>query len=116
MVNYVLLDVSPALGIDFLICETEHLLGHHSNLEVFLQLVDFLSVLLLATNESLLTAPDIVFDLVVLVQNLLGLFNYLREALIPVRWIRLVVGFWFVQIYFFHWRKEIKKLDKVNIT
>ena len=83
----------PALSIDLLLRQSQDLLSNHPYLEILLQLINLLPILLLAAYESLLAPSDVVFNLVVLIEHLLGLLNDLGEALVPVRGLSVLVRF-----------------------
>ena len=105
--NQFLLDMPLARAINVLIGDANDLFGHHSNFEVLLELVDLLSVLLLAPDEPILAPLDVIFDLVVLVQDFVCFLDDLRKAFIPVTRLRIVQCIW-IQVNLFHCR-ELEK-------
>ena len=100
--------MSLARAIYILISNTDDFFGHHSNFEVILQLVDLLSVLLLAPDEPILTPLNVIFDLVVLVQDFICFLDDLREAFVPVTRLRIVECIW-IQVNLFHCREWEKQ-------
>ena len=103
MINNICLDMFlTTICIDFIISNAMEFLGRHSYLKVILKFINFPSILLLAPNKSILTAPNVILNFIVLIRDLLRFFNNLRKAFIPITRLCIFVRFFSFQVNFFY--------------
>lgn len=110
VINLILFDV-PILSRYFIfvvinfICNTYDIFPDHSDFEIFLKFINFLSIILFSLDKSTLSSSEIVLNFLIFIIYFLLFLNDVSEALIPITRLRVFIT------QFFHYKSKIKVIE-----